>query len=243
MCMCVCVKKHSWCLFLIGNVEKQNNQYRNSYINLMYGQAPTIKETIKRLSLCNVFAVSACVRVCSYIFSNTNLVTLAVSPQLSSWHSRSLLDRRLLLLLLLSQPTHDETTARLYVGCAHRRGCCTHTGNGKAMQLPSHSLSLTHCHSRSLDFCSRKQTCSSCQCWAGRVACVSFECRIKHLYAHFAVVVLTWSKWWISARAQWFEYELIRILTKISDLFYNLNLLFNTKPNAIISTNYGGVQL
>lgn len=132
---------------------------------------------------------------CSFLYllqyqldDSRGLFAIVVTLSLSSVYRRLLL-----LLLLVSQPTHDETTARLNVGCAHRRGCCTHTGNGKAMQLLAHppTLYLSLCHSRSLDFCSRKETCSSCQCWAGRVACVSFECRIKHMYAHFAVVVWT----------------------------------------------------
>lgn len=90
-----------------------------------------------------MFAVSACVRVCACSFlyllqyqlaESRGLFAIVVTLSLSSVY------RRLLLLLLVSQPTHDETTARFNVGCAHRRGCCTHTGNGKAMQLLAHPL-------------------------------------------------------------------------------------------------------
>jgi len=60
--------------------------------------------------------------------------TLALSLSHRSRPLSRALDRRVFFAIAPSRShslSNDEITARLNVGRSHRRGCCTHTGNGK----------------------------------------------------------------------------------------------------------------
>lgn len=67
-----------------------------------------------------------------------SLLRIVLPSRIGIRNSRSL--DRSSCFVISSLPTHDETTERFYVGCAHCRGYCTHTGNGKATKCITTTL-------------------------------------------------------------------------------------------------------